>query len=359
LKRRLLPEHEQPTGQGRLRRHDGRPCKQSADPSSGDRIEQLTFLLADKLPAPREKVHETIAYPSFSMSREHWSLSRGAGRLKLVAVLVVAYMLVEIVAGLLTGSLALISDAAHMGTDALGLGMALAAVMAGPRRGRSSTYGLYRLEILAALANTVLLFGVGGYVIFEAISRWSNPPEVMSGPMLAVAAVGLAVNLAGWKLLDAPEASLNIQGARVELMSDLAGSVGVLAAALLIKLTGWLLADPLFAVAIGLFILPRAWRLGKEAVRILVQAAPPHLDVDRIRTTLAALPGVVDIHDLHVWTLTSGMEVASAHLMIGNDRDPHDTLDGARDVLQRDFHIAHATLQVEPEAHTGCTELNW
>lgn len=293
------------------------------------------------------------------MNHIHSAAGRSAGRLKVVAGLVVGFMLVEVAAGLWTGSLALISDAAHMGTDALGLGMALAAVMAGPRRGRSSTYGLYRLEILAALANTVLLFGVAGYVIFEAISRWSSPPEVMSGPMLVVAAMGLIVNIVGWRLLASSEASLNIEGARLELLSDLAGSVGVLAAALLIKLTGWLLADPLFAVAIGLFILPRAWRLGKEAVRILVQAAPPHLDVDRIRTTLAALPGVVDIHDLHVWTLTSGMEVASAHLMIGNDRDPHDTLDGARDVLQRDFHIAHATLQVEPEAHTGCTELNW
>lgn len=293
------------------------------------------------------------------MSQEHSLPSRNAGRLKVVAALVVAYMLVEIVAGLLTGSLALLSDAAHMGTDALGLGMALAAVMAGPHRGRSSTYGLYRLEILAALANAVLLFGVAGYVIYEAISRWADPPAVASGPMLAVAVVGLVVNIAGWRLLGAPEASLNIQGARLELLSDLAGSIGVLAAAMVIRFSGWLLADPLFAVAIGLFILPRAWRLGKEAVRILVQAAPPHLDVERIKASLSALPGVVDIHDLHVWTLTSGMEVASAHLMIGDHLDPHSTLDGAREVLERDFHIAHATLQVEPEAHTGCTELTW
>lgn len=293
------------------------------------------------------------------MNHIHSAAGRSAGRLKLVAALVVGFMLVEIAAGLWTGSLALLSDAAHMGTDALGLGMALAATMAGPRRGRANTFGLYRLEILAALANTVLLFGVAAYVIVEAISRMSAPPEVLSGPMLVVATIGLVVNIVGWRLLGSSDASLNIEGARLELLSDLLGSVGVLVAALLVRFTGWLLADPLFAVAIGLFILPRAWRLGKEAVRILVQAAPPHLDVDRIRTTLAALPGVVDIHDLHVWTLTSGMEVASAHLMIGNDRDPHDTLDGARDVLQRDFRIAHATLQVEPEAHTGCTELNW
>jgi cobalt-zinc-cadmium efflux system protein len=293
------------------------------------------------------------------MNHVHSAAGRSAGRLKLVAGLVVGFMLVEVAAGLWTGSLALLSDAAHMGTDAIGLGMALAAAVAGPRRRRANTYGLYRLEILAALANAVLLIGVAAYLMVEAISRWSDPPVVLSGPMLVVGAMGLIVNVVGWRVLASSEASLNIEGARLEMLSDLVGSVGVLAAALIVRFTGWLLADPLFAVAIGLFILPRAWRLGKEAVRILVQAAPSHLDVDRIKTTLAALPGVVDIHDLHVWTLTSGMEVASAHLMIGNDRDPHDTLDGARDVLQRDFHIAHATLQVEPEAHTGCTELNW
>lgn len=296
---------------------------------------------------------------SLLVTYSHSAAGRNAGRLKLVAGLVVGFMLIEIVAGLLTGSLALLSDAAHMGTDALGLSMALAAIMAGPRRGRANTYGLYRLEILAALANTVLLFGVAGYVIFEAFSRWSDPPGVLSGPMLVVGIAGLIVNTIGWRLLDTREVSLNIEGARLELLGDLLGSIAVITAALIVQITGWLLADPLFAVGIGLFILPRAWRLGKESVRILVQAAPPHLDVDDISSALSSLPGVIDIHDLHVWTLTSGMEVVSAHLMIANDRDPHETLDGARDLLQQNFHIAHATLQVEPEAHTGCTELTW
>jgi cobalt-zinc-cadmium efflux system protein len=268
-------------------------------------------------------------------------------------------MVVEVVTALITGSLALLSDAAHMGTDALGLGMALAAVMAGPRRGRSNTYGLYRLEILAALANTVLLFGVAGYVIWEAVSRWSDPPPVSSGPMLIVAIAGVFINLTSLRLLKGSGESLNLAGARLEVFADLLGSIAVIAAALLVRYAGWLQADPLFAVAIGLFIVPRGWRLGKEAIRILVQAAPAHLDLDRIKSTLASLPGVLDIHDLHVWTLTSGMEVTSAHLMIGNDRDPNVTLDGAREILERDFRIAHATLQVEPEAHSGCTELAW
>lgn len=281
------------------------------------------------------------------------------GRLKAVAALVFAYMLVEITTGLLTGSLSLISDAAHMATDALGMGMALAAVMAGPHRVKSSTYGLYRLEILAALANTFLLFVVAGVVIWEAVSRWTNPPPVASGPMLVVALGGVVVNIVSLLLLREAGDSLNLVGVRLEVFADMLGSVGVIAAAVLLRYGGFLRADPLFAIAIGVFILPRAWRLGKEAVRILIQAAPADLDLDQIKSSLAALPGVVDIHDLHVWTLTSGMDVASAHLMIGNERDPHATLDRARRILERDFHITHATLQVEPEAHTGCTELTW
>lgn len=275
-------------------------------------------------------------------------------------MMLVGFMVVELVTGIFTRSLALVSDAVHMGTDALGVGMALAAAVAG-RGGAagSRTYGLYRLEILAALANTVLLFGVAGFVVWEAVRRWGDPPGISSGPMLAVAVIGLLVNLAGWRLLAAGSESLNVIGARLELLADLVGSIGVIIAALLIRFTGWLYADPLVAIALALFILPRAFRLGREAVRILVQAAPPHLDLTQVRDRLAALPGVVDIHDLHVWTLTSGMEVASAHLMIGNDRDPHTTLDGARQLLQEDFQIEHATLQVEPEAHTGCTELRW
>ncbi|HEY7564535.1 MAG TPA: cation diffusion facilitator family transporter [Acidimicrobiia bacterium] len=277
-----------------------------------------------------------------------------------VLALLVGFMVVEVVAGVLTRSLALISDAAHMATDALGVGMALAAVMSARKGAQGSrTYGLYRLEILAALANTLLLFGVAVYIVWEAINRWDNPPEILSGPMLGVAVVGLGVNVIGWRLLDVEGKSLNVSAARLEIFADLLGSIGVIVAALVVQFTGWLQADPLIAIALGLFVLPRGYRLGREAVRILVQAAPPHLDIETIRRSLGSLPGVIDIHDLHVWTLTSGMEVASAHLMIGNDRDPHDTLDGARDLLVQEFRIAHATLQVEPEAHTGCTELSW
>ena len=290
----------------------------------------------------------------------HSAAAHQAGRLKIVLLMLVAYMAVELVGGIVSGSLALISDAAHMGTDALGVAMALAAIVAAKGGATGSrTYGLYRLEILAALANTLLLFGVAAFVVWEAVRRWSDPSEVTTGLMLVVAVFGLLVNLAGYRMLTVPQDSLNMMGARFELLADLFGSIGVIAAALVVRFTGWLQADSLIAIALGILVLPRAFKLGREAVRILVQEAPPHLDVGRIRSSLAAIPRVVDIHDLHVWTLTSGMEVVSAHLMIENDADPHSALDSARHLLQRDFQIEHATLQVEPQSHIGCTELSW
>ena len=288
--------------------------------------------------------------------------SRYRNRLWWVFGLVVVFMVAEIVAGLLTNSLALLSDAGHMGTDAIGLGMALAAIVAADRANYEGqrTYGLYRLEILAALANAVLLFAVAGYVLYEAARRFDNPPEVLSGPMLLVAVLGLLVNVVGWWLLRAgAEESINIEGAYLEVIADLLGSIGVVLAALIIMFTGWPYADPIFGAAIGLFILPRAWRLGRKAIRILVQAAPEGLKLSELRDRLTGIEGVLDVHDLHVWTLTSDMDVASVHLMTSTQTEPHDVLDEARSILQDDYGIAHATLQVEPETHRGCSELAW
>lgn len=276
--------------------------------------------------------------------------------------LVMVFMVVEAVAGFLTGSLALISDAGHMATDALGLGMALAAIVAADRAAvrRGHTYGLYRLEILAALANAALLIAVAGYVIFEALQRLQNPLDVSTTPMLIVAVAGLAVNLVGWRLLRPGSAeSINVKGAYMEVVADLAGSIGVITAALIMIFTGWPYADPLFAALIGLFILPRAWRLGQQALRVLVQAAPAGMDLDRMRRDLSELQGVIDVHDLHVWTLTSDMDVATVHLMTREGTDPHPVLDQARKVLQNDYAISHATLQIEPDTHQGCSEVTW
>lgn len=288
--------------------------------------------------------------------------SRHKRRLLLVFGLVVTVMVAELVTALLTNSLALLSDAGHMATDAVGLGMALAAITAADTvsAGAHRTYGLYRLEILAALGNAVLLFGLAGYVIYAAIDRLGSPTEIHTGPMLVVALVGLSVNLVGWWLLrKGAGESLNVEGALLEVLADLWGSLGVIVAGLIVHFTGWVYADALIAFAIGGFILPRAFRLAARAGRILVQAAPEHIDVAQLRSELLAIPDVEDVHDLHVWTLTSSMDVASVHLMIPDGADPHPVLDQARQLLRVDHRLDHATLQVEPSSHTGCQEINW
>ncbi len=267
--------------------------------------------------------------------------------------LTVGYMLVELVAGVVTGSLALLSDAAHMGTDGLGLGMALAAVTLAQRPATAQrTYGTYRLEVLASLANGLLLFGVAGYVLVEAYRRLAAPPEIPGLPLLAVASVGLLVNLASFRLLTAgAKESLNVKGAYLEVLGDLLGSVGVIVAAVIIYTTGWRYADPLVGAGIGLFILPRTWRLTAQALRILMEVAPPGLDVEEVRQRILALPGVADVHDLHVWTLTSGMETATGHVVLADGADYHAVLDGVTALLAEDYRVTDATIQCEPAHH--------
>lgn len=294
------------------------------------------------------------------------SLTRAAerhrGRLAVVFVLLAIFMVVEVVAGFMSQSLALLSDAGHMLTDVLGIGMALAAIrLASSARTRPDrTFGLYRLEILAVLVNVLLLFGVALYVLIEAIRRFSEPVEVLSTPMLVVAVLGLAVNIVAFLLLrEGSRDSMNIEGAYLEVLADTVGSVGVIIAALVLMTTGWNWVDPIVGVAIGLFILPRTFRLGGRALRVLLQAAPANLDMGMITDKLARLDGVVEVHDLHVWTLTSDMDVASAHLVVGDEVDYHRVLDQARDLLREHGGITHATLQIEPEDHSGCHEIDW
>lgn len=294
---------------------------------------------------------------------QHGTRTEHAGRLWAAFTLLAALMVVEAIAAWTTGSLALLSDAGHMFTDVLGIGMALAAITAARRASTAAqrTFGLYRLEVLAALANAVLLSGVAVYVLVEAVRRFLDPAPVLAGPMLLVAVLGLLANIAAFALLrPAARESINMRGAYLEVLGDLLGSAGVIVAAAVIALTGWTWADPAVAVAIGLFILPRTWRLGRAAVRILVQAAPEHLDVAAVQSRLCAVPGVSDVHDLHVWTLTSGMEVASAHLTLRPDAELGAVLAAARSALHEDFHIEHATLQVEPGNPSGtCGPTGW
>ena len=282
--------------------------------------------------------------------------------LAMAFALTVGFLVVQVVVGLITGSLALLSDAGHMATDALGLGMALAAIHAAShaRTDGSRTFGLYRLEILAALTNAALLFGVAAYVLFTALSRLGDPPHIEALPVLVVGGLGLVVNFIAFMLLRRGAAeSLNVQGAYLEVMSDALGSVAVIVAAIIIGITGWGWVDPVFGAAIGVFILPRAWRLGGEALRVLVQAAPPGVDLAGVRADLTGIPGVVDVHDLHVWTLTSDMEVASAHVMVRAGTDTHRVLDEARQLLAERHQLQHATLQVEPDDHRGCDDVAW
>lgn len=289
---------------------------------------------------------------------------RHRGRLAIAFFLAAMFLVVEVVVALATDSLALLSDAGHMLTDTAGLGMALAAITAASRAqvgtAAHRTFGLYRLEVLAALANAVLLFGVAAYVLWKSIDRLLDPVDIDAVPVFAVGCAGLAVNLAGFLLLrEGAKESLNVRGAYLEVLADAVGSAGVIVAAVLIGVTGEDWIDPALAIALGLWILPRTYRLGAQALRVLLEAAPPHIDLAVLQSDLAGLPGVVDVHDLHVWTLTSEMEVATAHLVVEVGADTHAVLDQARHLLATTHKLDHATLQVEPADHTGCEQVGW
>ncbi|MEV4400245.1 cation diffusion facilitator family transporter, partial [Nonomuraea sp. NPDC049607] len=272
------------------------------------------------------------------------------------------FFLVELAYGLISGSLALMSDAGHMAADVVTLGAALVATRIAGRpdtTGRRS-YGSYRAEVFASLLAVVLMLGVALYVVIEAVGRIGAGAEVSSGPMLVVGAVGLVVNLVALLLLRSGAGeSLNVKGAYLEVVADTAGSVGVIAAGWLVAATGQAFWDTVVALAIGVFVAVRAVSLGRQVFAVLGQHVPEGVDAAAVAADLAAVEGVRDVHDLHLWTLTSGMNVATAHLVTAEPGDNHAVLDRARDVLRRRHHIAHATLQVEPVDHQGCDELGW
>lgn len=261
------------------------------------------------------------------------------------------YFLVEVVGGLLTNSLALLADAAHMLTDVGGLGLALfAAWMSAKPATPQRTYGYYRVEILAALTNAVVLFLMAFFILSEAYRRFREPPEVSSLPMMGVAAVGLVVNLIGMRMLrKASGESLNMQGAYLEVVSDLLGSVGVMVAGAVMLTTGWYYADPLFSVVIGLFILPRTWGLMKQAVNVLLEATPARVNLAEVERTLLGIEGVASVHDLHVWTITSGLDALSGHVVLAAGVEPAGAdavVERAAAILKESFQIGHTTIQV-------------
>jgi cobalt-zinc-cadmium efflux system protein len=275
------------------------------------------------------------------------------GRLAVVLAVTVVVLVVELVGAALSGSLALVADAGHVLADAAGIALALGAVWFAARPATPQrTFGYYRLEILAAVGNAVLLLGVAGVVLWEAARRLTDPPAVASGLMVTVAVVGLVAN-AGclWLLRDGQRHSLNLRGAYLEVWGDLLGSVAVLAAAAVIALTGLRVADPVASAVIAVAILARTWRLLREAVEVLLEAAPRGVDLGEVRRHLLATPGVAGVHDLHAWTITSGLPVVSVHVVVAGDADAGRVLDGLGACLAGHFDIEHSTFQLEQPEH--------
>ena len=281
----------------------------------------------------------------------HVHSAAAAHRQRLLAVfgLTLAVFVVEATGGFAANSLALLADAGHMLTDVAGIGLALLAIWIGSRPASAGrTFGYQRLEILAAVVNALLLFGVGAFVLFEAIRRLAQPPEVASGLMIAVAVVGLAGNGASLVLLrDAQAQSLNARGAFLEVLSDFAGSGAVIVAGVVIALTGFGTADAIASLLIGILIFPRTWRLLRDAVDVLLEATPKGLDMALVRSHILEAPGVTECHDLHVWTITSGMNVVSAHVIVAPDAQPAAVLDHLCECLAGFFDIEHSTFQIE------------
>jgi len=284
----------------------------------------------------------------------HGGHSHGAGKraLAFVFALTTAFLAVEVVGGLLTGSLALLADAGHMASDAVSLGLALFAVWlaerpATPRR----SFGYKRAEILAALANGVTLVAISIWIFVEAFARLQDPPPILGGWMMAVAVIGLAINVTGALVLSRSGGeSLNVEGALRHVMADLLGSIGVIAAAGVVLLTGWRYADPLISVVIGVLILGSSWKLLRESTNILLESTPKDVDAEKVGRKMASVEGVEEVHDLHIWTITSGFPALAAHVLVGASEDCHARRRDIEAVLARDFGIEHTTLQVD---HAG------
>lgn len=288
-------------------------------------------------------------------ARHRWRLAVAFG-------LIAAFFVIELVYGLLSGSLALVSDAGHMAADVVALGAALVATRIASRVDKTGrrTYGSYRVEVFASLLAVLLMLGASAFVLIEAVRRIGSAAEVAAGPMLVVGAIGLGINVVVLLMLRAGAGeNLNVKGAYLEVVADTAGSVGVIAAGLLVSATGSPLWDTVVALAIGVFVVVRAISLGRQVLAVLGQHVPAGVDPNAVTADLSAVEGVQTVHDLHLWTLTSGMHVATVHLVIDDLADSHGVLDQARDVLRHQHGVAHATLQIEPADHQGCAELGW
>lgn len=271
------------------------------------------------------------------------------------------FLIAEAIAGVMTNSLALISDAAHMFTDAAALAISLAAIRIGRRQADTKrSFGYYRFEILAAAVNAILLFMVAMYILLEAWQRLQDPPEIASGAMLLVAVLGLAINLISMRLLSAgKDASLNVKGAYLEVWSDMLGSIGVIVGALLIRWTGATWIDSVVAVAIGLWVLPRTWILLTASLNVLLEGVPDGIALAAVQTKIRAVPGVASVHDLHVWAITSGKVSLTVHVVCdAGHSDLEALLIAVRHEIANEFHIHHSTVQVERTPCERATEIH-
>jgi cobalt-zinc-cadmium efflux system protein len=269
-----------------------------------------------------------------------------------VFVLTTVFMVSEVVGGLLTGSLALLADAGHMISDAFSLGVALFAVWLAERPATPNrSFGYKRAEILAALFNGVTLAAISVWIFIEAYRRLWEPPEILGGWMLAVAALGLVVNVAAAFILSRSGGeSLNLQGVLRHVVADVLGSVGAIAAALVILTTGWRYADPAISAFIGLLVLASSWKLLRDSSNILLEGTPPGMDASKVGRSMAGLEGIEEIHDLHIWTITSGFPALSAHVLVGREENCHARRRDLEELLAREYGIEHTTLQVD---HAG------
>jgi cobalt-zinc-cadmium efflux system protein len=274
-----------------------------------------------------------------------------ARSLTIALALTGSFLIAELVGAWWFNSLALLSDAAHMFTDAAALAIALAAINIGQRPAdKERTYGYRRFEILAAAFNAVLLFVVAGYVLYEGVMRFFSPEPVQSVGMLIVASIGLLVNLIAMRVLaGGKEASLNVKGAYLEVWADMLGSLGVIGAAILIYFTNWSWIDPIVAIAIGLWVLPRTWVLLRDTTHILLQGVPRGMDLDAIRAVIGAVPGVAGVHDLHVWSVAGDDASLTAHIGVADGQDQTAVRKAIVEMLEGEFKIHHSTLQTETE----------
>jgi cobalt-zinc-cadmium efflux system protein len=288
------------------------------------------------------------SHPHGDHNHDH---GRGADRraLAITFVLTAVFTVAEVVGGLVTGSLALLADAGHMLSDALSLGVALFAVwLAGRPSTPNRSFGYKRAEILAALFNGATLVAISVWIFIEAYHRFREPPEILGGWMLVVAAVGLVVNVAGAAILSRSGGeSLNLQGALRHVVADILGSVGAIAAALVILTTGWYYADPIISALIGLLVLGSSWKLLRDSTNVLLEGTPRGIDADEVGRSMAASEGVQEVHDLHIWTITSGFPALAAHVLVGRDENCHARRRDIEELLAREYGIEHTTLQVD------------